>query len=153
MVDKDAELPVVLLDHILSTIYISKEELIEHNYFYGFRQLTEVAVKALSPGINDPGTTVESLKALVELLAFRIENPPATNIARKAGNIRLVTQMDTFDELFRICILPIWDYGKNDRLLQIGMKNSLNELTRDSNNTCIINLIQAVNDEMIKGEF
>ena len=31
------------------------QEVIEHQYGYGFKHLTEVALKALSPGINDPG--------------------------------------------------------------------------------------------------
>jgi len=151
-VNKDEELTIELLYKILSTIYISKEELIEHNYLYGFRQLTEIAVRALSPGINDPGTAVESLKALVELLAFRIENYPATHIVGEAGTLRIITQMHTFDELFNICIQPVWDYGKNDRLLQIGIKNSLAELTRYSESTCVTSLIEAIKFDMAKME-
>ncbi len=37
-----------------NTIYI--REKISENLFYGFRQISEIAVKALSPGINDPST-------------------------------------------------------------------------------------------------
>jgi uncharacterized membrane protein len=36
----------------------------------------EIAIKALSPGINDPGTATISLQALGELLAYRLHHFP-----------------------------------------------------------------------------
>lgn len=38
---------------------------IDRNADYGFRHLAEIATKALSPGINDPGTAVLALHALL----------------------------------------------------------------------------------------
>ena len=37
---------------------------IDKSYTYSLNQLMEIAVKALSPGINDPGTAVISLQAI-----------------------------------------------------------------------------------------
>jgi len=89
------------------------------NYDYGFRQLMEIAIKALSPGINDPGTAVISLQALGDLLAYKLQHFHQPYSYDKGGNIRIITKEKTFEEVFEEYILPIWDYGKGDRLLQL----------------------------------
>jgi uncharacterized membrane protein len=61
---KKEQLQKMLLD---IDFYYGQE--IDKNAYYGFLHLTEVAVKALSPGINDPGTAVLSINALTDLLA------------------------------------------------------------------------------------
>ncbi len=55
-------------------INIHRRQAINTSYYYGFKQLMEIAVKALSPGVNDPGTAVLCLQALIDLLALRIKN-------------------------------------------------------------------------------
>ncbi|HET7899493.1 MAG TPA: DUF2254 family protein, partial [Flavisolibacter sp.] len=52
-----------LLDRMKANLYVNEDQSVSANFYYGFRQLTEVALRALSPGINDPGTAVESLRA------------------------------------------------------------------------------------------
>lgn len=56
------------LMHVLMGNFIfEKKELIASNYFYGFKQITEIALKALSPGINDPGTALQAIHFLTDL--------------------------------------------------------------------------------------
>lgn len=45
-------------------INIDKGQEISTSYYYGLKQLMEIAIKALSPGINDPGTAVISCMLL-----------------------------------------------------------------------------------------
>ncbi|MEJ7644788.1 MAG: DUF2254 domain-containing protein [Chryseolinea sp.] len=110
------------------SIDIEKGEDIDTNYYYGFRQLREIAIKALSPGINDPGTAIIALQALGDLLAYRSENFPETCIRDDNGISRIFIKEKTFDEIFSECILPIWDYGKTDRLMQNEMIHLLTML-------------------------
>ncbi|MBJ6119938.1 DUF2254 domain-containing protein [Pontibacter sp. BT310] len=100
-------------------------EPIEKNPYYGFKQLTEVAVKALSPGINDPGTAILSLHALIDLLTYRFNHHPTRTIADEHGTERIILQEEVVEELFEKSIAPIWDYGKEDRLLQTAMQQML----------------------------
>lgn len=46
---------------------------INDNYVLGIKQITEVGVKAMSPGINDPGTAVITLDYITELFALRMQ--------------------------------------------------------------------------------
>ena len=51
----------------------SRSEIVSHNYILGFKQLTEIAIKAMSPGINDPGTAITCIDYLSELFALRLK--------------------------------------------------------------------------------
>ncbi len=112
------EIGVDKTSKIAEHFFINNDESIEKNFSYGFRQLTEVAVKALSPGINDPGTAIASMHALAKLFAFRISHFPNIFIENNNGETCIITREWTIDELFSLCILPIWDYGKNDRMVR-----------------------------------
>lgn len=128
--------------HLLTNI--EHNEFIEDNYYYGFRQLKEVAVRALSPGINDPGTAILSLHALADLLAFRASHFPQTNIEDSAGRVRIIFNEKTFDEIFREYFLAVWDYGKNDRSIQHEVHLILLQLQSVTENKLIAELLQEV---------
>lgn len=138
------ELPDKVVTDILHTIYFPKSESIETNFFYGFRQLMEVALKALSPGINDPGTAIVSMRALFELLAYRACFFPDNSIKDKDENVRIITNELTFDYLFRNTVFPIWDYGKNDRMIRQEMFHLLTQLQSISSNAAVSKMLQEV---------
>ena len=101
---------------------------IDKSYTYGLKQLMEIAVKALSPGINDPGTAVISLQAIGDLLAYRLQHFPELNVEDKKGTIRIIIKEKSFDEAFKNYVMPVWDYGKNDRSIQHEMVHILKQL-------------------------
>lgn len=101
---------------------------IDKNVYYGFLHLTEVAVKALSPGINDPGTAVLSINALTDLFARIMKQPIDNEIKDDKGNTRIIIKQISFTELFDCALLPIWDYGKKDRMVQNAFSRMLSQL-------------------------
>jgi uncharacterized membrane protein len=101
---------------------------IDKNAYYGFLHLTEVAVKALSPGINDPGTAVLSINSLTDLFA-RIMNKPIEDAFKNAkGKTVIITKQIPFGEFFNCVVLPIWNYGKKDMNVQNAFIRMLNQL-------------------------
>jgi len=142
-------LPEKLLEQLQVAVNMHIGEDITSNYFYGFRQLTEVAVKALSPGINDPGTAIISLHALADLLAYRLQHFPEQNIKDAQGTVRIIIKVRSFEEVFAACMLPIWDYGKEDRLVQQAMKQVLGQLQQYSPAPVLHRLSQQVHDAII----
>lgn len=113
------------LDEIFIAIDFFKGQPIEINNYYGFHQLTEVAIKALSPGINDPETAVLSIHALVDLLQYKSANFFNNIIDDDKGVARILLKKRTFIDLLDDCLLPIWRYGKEDPYIQ----NTLLEMT------------------------
>lgn len=139
--------PEKIFNKIAAAIYLNIEESIETNFYYGFRQLTEVAVKALSPGINDPGTAVESLRALFELLSYRLSHFPDNRIKDSNGVVRIITTENSFETIFNNCLLPIWHYGKHDRFIQQELHHLLLQLQQKQNHPTITKLLIKVKDE------
>jgi uncharacterized membrane protein len=117
-----------LLKKIFSNIDFYYGQEVDNNPYFGFRHLTEVGVKALSPGINDPGTAVLSLNALSDLLSQRMHCTIPDTLNDKTGITRIVTKELSFTALFEMSILPIWDYGRKDRLIHEAMKSMMYQL-------------------------
>ncbi|WP_158829539.1 DUF2254 domain-containing protein [Mucilaginibacter lacusdianchii] len=121
-----------LSDDLKKEIYLSVVffggQPIEQNPEYGFRQLAEVAIKALSPGINDPATAVLSINALSDLFAYRLNHCLPVRLKNEQGVVLIRQIVPTFKELFEDCIYPVWEYGKDDRYIRDALLHMLNQL-------------------------
>ncbi len=90
----EKELDENQLKKFFANINYSKSELVRDNYGLAFKQLTEIAVKAMSPGINDPGTAINAIDYLTELFALRM----------KKEDIEIFVEDDT--AYFKVEIIP-----------------------------------------------
>jgi uncharacterized membrane protein len=129
---------------ILDAVTLQNSETIDENYHYGFRQLSEVAVKALSPGINDPGTAVLSMRALFSLFTFRICHFPENVIKDENKKTRIIWKELSFENLFTETLLPIWNYGKEDRMIQQELYRLLTQLQDIAPNDSVTYMLQEV---------
>ena len=57
-----------LAERVAAAAVVGRERTAAQDIAYGLRQLTDVATKALSPGINDPTTAVHALGHISGLL-------------------------------------------------------------------------------------
>ncbi len=101
---------------------------IDRNPDYGFRQLSEVAIKALSPGINDPGTAVLALHALFALFDYRLYQQLPQLIENSDNMVVIYLPTSDFIELFERCLQPIWNYGKDDGAIQATFLDMLTQI-------------------------
>ena len=113
-----------ILYHI--DFYPGKE--IQVNSYYGFHQLGEVALKALSPGINDPEKAVLSLHALTDLISYKLTHNVQSSFEDEEGMVRIQTLEWTFEEIFTQLFYPIWEYGKTDLFIQKAMVQMVEQL-------------------------
>jgi uncharacterized membrane protein len=103
-----------LVKEIQNHLNFYREERPDLNYLFGFKHITESAVKALSPGINDPGTAKKGIEYLTALFALRMELTDEKVMLDDTGAARIRFQHETFKNLFKACIGPIRLYGKED---------------------------------------
>lgn len=103
---------------------------IDRNADYGFNQLAEIALKALSPGINDPATAVLSLHALFSLLQYMMKQELPELIYDEKKIARIYRPTSTFSQNFEKCIHPIWKYGKEDQYIQNELKLMIEQLKK-----------------------
>ena len=102
--------------NILSNFNFSREELVADNYTLAFKQITEIIVKAMSPGINDPGTAINGIDYLTELLALRMKKKDQSVIIRDETAYIKLNTINFEDLLFNI-MASIRTYCKNDIIL------------------------------------
>ncbi|MEO6521921.1 MAG: DUF2254 domain-containing protein [Mucilaginibacter sp.] len=139
---------------LLLTLDFYSGQPVTQNAYYGFHQLAEVALKALSPGINDPETAVLSLHALADLFAYRSRHHPQLCIQHPDDKGSIILTDRTFEDLFAVCIYPIWDYGKNDRYIQLGLYSILTQLLKiapaDSQKELLAGMLEKVDQKVIE---
>jgi uncharacterized membrane protein len=84
--------------HLLAAVALGSERTVEQDPTFAFRILVDIAIKALSPAINDPTTAVLAIDQLHRLL-------------RRVG-LRLVSREEIFDEAGKLRLIfrtPNWE--------------------------------------------
>ncbi len=79
---------------------------------FGFRQLVDVAIRALSPAVNDPTTGVQAIDRLSDLLIVTGCRPDPTGLRVDAhGVVRVNRQLRNFEALLVLSMTEIVRYG------------------------------------------
>lgn len=116
-------------DEIRATLtYVEGESITEHHVF-GMTQLMEVALKALSPGINDPGTARLCVHRLTDLLRRRLEWQPCDALFDQDGICRVTWKVEDFESLLYRLFQPILRCGRDDLSIGLGVLKALKTLS------------------------
>lgn len=89
------------------------EEYAHRHFFFGFKQIVEIAVRALSSGINDPGTAIKAIDMLSVLLAERMEMPDH-EVAHAQDRPRIFIRELNLHQLLQMTFGPQRRYGADD---------------------------------------
>ncbi len=91
---------------------------LENNFLVGIKQLTEVGLKAMSPGVNDPGTAIITLDYLSNLLRLRMQLADEEYFASKEKTDKVI-QLNRvhFEDLLYQCMVAYRQYCKHDIIL------------------------------------
>lgn len=120
------------------------------NVSYGMRQMSESAVKAISPAINDPGTAIRAIN-LIGVLLKRLGGVPSFDIGCIDGQARLFYPQPDMRRLLQTVIAPIRIYAGHDPQVLITplrcMKNALHGEPSDTQLDALYEEIQALRDE------
>lgn len=115
--------------HVAGALKTGIERTATQDIGYGLRQLTDVVVRALSPGINDPTTAVHGLNscsaALCELAGYRL----GRRILRDGrGSQRVVVARPDLPELLDVVCSQPQHYGASDSAVLERLLALLREL-------------------------
>ncbi|CAL9368094.1 DUF2254 domain-containing protein [Streptomyces sp. enrichment culture] len=82
------------------TMGVGVERTFHQDLGFGLRQLSDIALRALSAAINDPTTAVQALDRVVQLLAVLSRRPLDVSLHRdRAGAVRLVQPLPGWEAL------------------------------------------------------
>ncbi len=97
---------------LVGEVAFDSERTMEQDLAFGFRQLVDIAQRALSPGINDPTTATQALDVLHDLLRqLATRHLPTGRFFGADGGERLVIPQYRFDDFVDLAVGEIWHYG------------------------------------------
>jgi uncharacterized membrane protein len=98
---------------------------------FGFRQLVDIAARALSPGINDPTTAVEAINELHDLLRRLGQKPfPRRERADQDGRLRLVLSRPDFADYVGLALAELRIYGSGHLQIARRLRFLLDDVAR-----------------------
>lgn len=114
---------------VRGAIRIGYERTAAQDVGYGLRQLTDVANKALSPGINDPTTAVHALGHISAILCQLAGRDLRSIVLRDDDDrVRVVLRRPAFAEVVDIAITQPRRYGSSDPQVMQRLFRLLEEL-------------------------
>jgi uncharacterized membrane protein len=90
---------------VLRAVVTGPERSFHQDPLLAFRLLADIALRALSPAVNDPATAVEaidSLEGLLDLLAARTGR--ADQLTDEAGTVRVTLSLPRWEDFARGCL-------------------------------------------------
>lgn len=113
---------------VLSQISLGEERTMHQDPMFGFRQLVDIAERALSPGVNDPTTAVQVIDQIHDLLRDSLfRHFPSGKHSDQDGTVRLVVPVVTWVDFLRMGVEEIRHYGADS----IQVSRRLRVMLRD----------------------
>ncbi|NNE93904.1 MAG: DUF2254 domain-containing protein [Verrucomicrobiales bacterium] len=97
-----------------SCFRFSGSAFVRDNYVLGFKQITEIAVRAMSPGTNDPGTALTAIDHLTHLIFLRSKFDDEEIHFDDDSEPRAIIAAVSFSELMYPLLASLRQYCKHD---------------------------------------
>jgi len=118
-----------LEDDFRRTVRIGVRRTLLQDPEFAIAQIVEIALRAMSPGVNDPNTAVTCVNWLADSLRVLAQHPAGnpTHLDNQ-GNIRVIEQVNDFEQIVAATYGPIRQVARNSPMLTIGMLNSISQI-------------------------
>ncbi len=121
--------PEALEERVHDAVTISFERTLQQDVAYGLRQLVDVAVKGLSPGVNDPTTAIHAISHLASLLCVLVNRDLSPLIQTDAeGVARVVVATRGLPDYLDLACRQIRLYGARDAVVAAELLRLLQDV-------------------------
>lgn len=114
---------------VREALWLGPQRIIDNDPAYGIRLLVDVAIRALSPAVNDPTTAIsviDRLDGLLRVLAgLRLED---NRVRDASGTVRLVFDVCGWGDLVALALTEIAEYGRDSRQVRRRMASLMDDL-------------------------
>ena len=137
------------LQQIAASLLIDSEQTLVQDLLFGLRQLSDIALRALSPAVNDPSTASNCIDALATATAAVLAAEPVSAYRCDAqGRLRLIAPSVSFAEVFDNAFSQIRRYGAADVTIVLQLLAVCQELGRRTSNRqaqeTLVHFVEAV---------
>lgn len=115
-----------LIKQIDDTFILGKERTEQQDIEFPIAQLVEIALRAISPGINDPFTAIRCIDRLSDGLSRLAQREfPSPYRYDDDGNLRVIAEPFTFTGLIDLAFNQLRQYGKSDVAVTIRLLDAI----------------------------
>ncbi|MDZ4818296.1 MAG: DUF2254 domain-containing protein [Planctomycetota bacterium] len=115
---------------IRNAIVIGEQRTPGQDLEFSMIEIVDIAIKALSPGINDPTTAVHCMHRLTQiLLALGSRRPPAA-LRTKSGDVHFLAMHATFEDSVRLAFDQILFFGRENPEIVRELRRSAEQLLK-----------------------
>jgi len=116
---------------LLSSVNFGVERTLEQDPTFAFRIILDIALKALSPAINDPTTAVLAIDQLQRLLRGVGErNLRTDNITDESGKLRIIFRTPNWEDFVNLACTELRRYGADSIQVVRRLRAMLETLIR-----------------------
>jgi uncharacterized membrane protein len=108
---------------------INRFRTVEHDSAFGIRQIVDMALKALSPGINDTTTAVMCVDYLTAILARLAPRQIPSSYRYEDGELKVITIGPTFEDLLAESFDQIRGSAKGNVAIMLRILEALQTIT------------------------
>jgi uncharacterized membrane protein len=131
-------------DAILATIDLGPVRTMEQDVEFGILQLVDIALKAISPAVNDPSTAINCIDQLSRILVRVASREPASaTFFDPPGVVRVILPELPFSRLVDVAFEQIVHYGKGDVAVSIRLQRAFADIAASTDDPEILATVRA----------
>jgi uncharacterized membrane protein len=120
-------------DKLIEAVQIGGERTMSEDPIFGFRQIVDIALRALSPGVNDPTTAIQAIdqvhNLLRQLLPRSIQAPRRFEVE---GTLRVLVPSPGWEAYVDLAVTEIRDSGRSMPQVIERLRAMLEDLASDA---------------------
>jgi uncharacterized membrane protein len=121
--------PGALASRVHSSLHLGSDRTESDDLAFGLRQIADIAVRALSPGVNDPTTAVQALGQLASILTAIADHPlGADQAVGEDGRLRASVPRPSFAQHLELAVDQIRRYGVKEPAVLIALVELLTDV-------------------------
>jgi uncharacterized membrane protein len=114
---------------VIAALVLGSERTLQTDLELGIRQVADIAVRALSPGINDPTTAMNCIDRLAEVLTnVACRDAPPSVWTRDGSRTRVILEPVPYGRLVSVAFAQIRHFGCGDAIVARHLVTTLGKI-------------------------
>jgi uncharacterized membrane protein len=128
-VSKNGRLTEEAIQDLLRAFDLGATRTLQQDVEFGVLQIVDIALKAISPAVNDPSTAISSVDRLSGIMIrFASRQPPESALYDPPGTVRIIIPWVGFDRLLEAAFEQIRVYAKPDAAVSLRLLRALGDI-------------------------
>src|SRR5271165_2239952 len=136
MVSKGSRLTAEGTAELLAVFDLGPTRTLQQDVEFGVLQIVDVALKAISPAVNDPSTAISCVDQLSRILiGFASREPPESLLYDPPGVVRVSILWPDFERMLDAAFEQVRMYSKSDVAVSLRMLRALSDIASTTPDT------------------